>query len=393
MPKPIPYTSKSGVTTWRVRFRDRGRSSSLTFTSEAAARVFCHDIEGRGLAAALDMQDTYATDEPTLDEVAEQFFDWKATRVRSARTITDYRRDYERWIAPTLGFRRAGRITQAEVQGWVDAMHAGTLRPGRDGKPRPAAAKSIADRHALLAAIYAWASSPTRGLVAETPTAGTDLPRAARSAPKGLRPAQWQALASALRQISPDAADLAAFLIGSGWRWSEAVALTTFGVEDDGAVMHVTVSQVARRGEGGVELVADAKSAAGLRRVRLDAGTAGVVRRRVAGAGRGGLVFTNVGRPWSYSTFMERCWRPAREVAGIGSEVTPHWLRHTHVALMVMAGAKLPELQARIGHASITTTIGVYGRMVTDVDGSALEGFAGLRDMGLGRELGGGVGA
>jgi hypothetical protein len=45
---------------------------------------------------------------------------------------------------------------------------------------------------------------------------------------------------------------------------------------------------------------------------------------------------------------------------------------------MAMAGASLPELQGRIGHASITTTINVYGRMLTDVQPAALDAFAAM---------------
>lgn len=46
---------------------------------------------------------------------------------------------------------------------------------------------------------------------------------------------------------------------------------------------------------------------------------------------------------------------------------------------MAMSGASLPELQSRIGHESIKTTIDVYGRMLTDVSPTALKGFAAMR--------------
>jgi len=39
----------------------------------------------------------------------------------------------------------------------------------------------------------------------------------------------------------------------------------------------------------------------------------------------------------------------------------------------------MPELQSRIGHESIQTTINVYGRMLTDVAPTALKGFAAMR--------------
>ena len=51
---------------------------------------------------------------------------------------------------------------------------------------------------------------------------------------------------------------------------------------------------------------------------------------------------------------------------------TPHWLRHMHVAVMIAAGASLAEIQRRIGHESIKTTIDVYGGGVGDVSTETL---------------------
>ena len=256
-------------------------------------------------------------------------------------------------------------------------MHDGTL-----DKRKPASPKSVADRHSLVHAVCAWAVD--RGVILENPTVGTSLPKRRARTPKGLRPAEWQALRSALRQIDPDAADLAEFLVGSGWRWSEATALTTFEVEDDGAVMHVTMAQVRRRTASGAHVVvADGKGQASLRRIALDPQTAAVVRRRVASVPAGEVVFTTGrGAAWHYSNFRLRCWEPAVDLAKLPRRPTPHWLRHTHAGWLLMSGAAtLPEVQARIGHASITTTVGVYGSLVADVRPEALGAFVALRDM------------
>jgi site-specific recombinase XerD len=105
-----------------------------------------------------------------------------------------------------------------------------------------------------------------------------------------------------------------------------------------------------------------------------------MVRGRVARARPGSLVFTTKnGAAWHHPHFRSRAWEPAVDVANLARRPTPHWLRHTHVGWMVLAGASLPELQSRIGHASIKTTIDVYGRMVTDVSPVALDAFAAMR--------------
>lgn len=82
---------------------------------------------------------------------------------------------------------------------------------------------------------------------------------------------------------------------------------------------------------------------------------------------------------WRHSHFMERYWNPALAACNLSRRVTPHALRHTHVGWALMAGAAMPEIQARIGHAHISTTIDVYGRMLTDVQRPVLDKIAAAR--------------
>src|SRR5699024_10544415 len=128
--------------------------------------------------------------------------------------------------------------------------------------------KSVADRHAILHGIFKWASAPSRHIVEHNPCVGTELPKRRRRPPKGLRPAEWQALYAALCQVDTDGADLSHFLISTGWRWSEATALSAYDVEDNGREVHVNVGRVVRRNAAGeFVVVEDTKSDAGMRRI------------------------------------------------------------------------------------------------------------------------------
>jgi len=42
--------------------------------------------------------------------------------------------------------------------------------------------------------------------------------------------------------------------------------------------------------------------------------------------------------------------------AGVNAAISPHWLRHAHGSHAIDKGASLPEVQATLGHANITTT-------------------------------------
>lgn len=382
MPNPIPYTAKSGLTTWRVRFRHGGRSCSETFDTEHEARVFADNIANNGVDVALRILTEAAEDKarPTLDALAEQFFTYKArdSDVRSDRTVADYRRDYRNWVKPVLGSRRADKITERDVQGFVDAMIQGTV-PGREKALSP---KSVADRHMIVHSIYAWATSPARPEpLAHNPCKATKLPKRRTNPPKGLRPAEWKALYAALHQVDRDAADLALFLLASGWRFSEAAALAPLDVDDDGRIVVVTMGRVLRRNAAGQHvIVEDAKSEAGLRRVKLDADASAMVRRRLERADA--LVFTTaLGSQWHYANFLNRAWNPAVKTANLSRRPTPHWLRHTAVYWLVASGKVAPaEIQRRLGHARISTTMDVYGRMIDDVSEEALEAFAAMRE-------------
>lgn len=365
--------ANDGTITYQALFRDGTKQRSKTFATAKAAQDFLDTIRVLGVKRAL----AEADQQPiglTLDQVAEQFFEWKAKRVRSDRTITDYRRDYANWIQPFLGHLHASSIDEDDIQKWVSVRMEGKL-----------SAKSIGDRHALLHGIFKFGSSPTRRLIplGHNPTIGTELPVKRRKRPEGLRPAEWQALYSALHSINPDAADLAEFLIASGWRWSEATALSTFDVEDSGEYVSVTMAQVARRdGTGATQIIRDAKSDAGMRRITLDLEASATVRRRLVGREPGSLVFTtSQGSMWNYSHFRNRFWTKAVAAANLGRTVTPHMLRHTAVGYLALSGkVSQAEIQRRIGHEDIRTTINVYGGMIEDVKTEALDFMAAMRN-------------
>lgn len=395
-PKPIPYVAKDGTRTWRIRYRlgtgPTAINTSETFDSKRDALDFAADIRDFGAADAVrrlnerDRPLNVDTGGPTLDSILDDFLAWKAPRVRSTRTIEEYRNRYAS-IGATLGSIPLRELTDADVQRWVDGMVAGDISPRKIGTGaaqtfRPLSAKSITDRHGLLHSMLAFAARPPRSYMAHDPCAHTDLPKRHKKPPRGLRPGEWRAMYAALQQIDPDAADLAAIIYATGARFAEACALSTFDVEDDGRHVTLTIGAVIRREAHGVLVrVEDTKSRAGFRRIRIDTGASDLVRRRLAGAKPGGLLFTTKnGAMWRPSHFRSRAWLPAVELANLATIPTPHGIRHAHVAATLRAGATLEQVRVRLGHESITTTLGTYGSYVEDMTDDSLERFAAERD-------------
>lgn len=366
-------TNKDGSVTHQVMFRDGGRQRSRSFGSAKGAEKFRKLVDAVGPQRALEELEAPVRG-ATLDELAAEFFDFKEARVRSERTVSDYRRDYRNWIAPTFGNRAAAGISEREVQAWVDDL-VGKLNP-----------KTIAGHHALLGSIFKWGAAPSRKYLPPSfnPCGLTELPTRLKKPPKGMRINAWLAMHSALRTIGEqkgcgeDAADLGQFLVATGWRISEGIALDESGCDDDGYLITCHVLQVVRRrADGTTRIVEDAKSRAGRRRVTLDPDTSAMVRRRLARVQRGQLVFTRAGARWHYNTFRAGYWVPALEAANL-PWTTPHELRHAAVGIFHASGASLAEIQRRIGHESIKTTIDVYGGLIDDMDTRALDNVAAL---------------
>ena len=74
------------------------------------------------------------------------------------------------------------------------------------------------------------------------------------------------------------------------------------------------------------------------------------------------------GGPLRRTNFRRRFWAPAVEAAGISPAPTFHHLRHTAAALAIAQGAHPKAIQARLGHASITTTLNLYGHLFPSLD-------------------------
>ena len=373
------------ITGYRVRWRlggtRQGEWQSVTFPREQMAKTFKGNVEGNAHQWP-EVIDASAASIPaegiTVNQMFITYLADRAKRVRSERTISGYQASYDNWIRPTFGARSVNDIDDADIQDWVDGI--------------PRSPKTVANLHALLSGAFTWGARPSRQLVAKTPCGGTELPERHKGAVKGLRAGEWAILYQAACAESPDAADLLLFLVGTGWRWSEATALQVMHLDLDRDDPSVEMAQVWRRGISGHELVQDAKSQAGIRRIRLSPMIVDMLKRRTTGKALGDFAFTSPqGRPWRYTTFHKEVLnRPAKgtdpggivaraAALGLGRRPTLHWLRHTHVGLMIETGeVSLPAIQRRVGHASITTTIDTYGRMLDDVSPEALTALDGV---------------
>jgi len=93
------------------------------------------------------------------------------------------------------------------------------------------------------------------------------------------------------------------------------------------------------------------------------------------------------GGPLRRTNFRRRFWAPAVEAAGISPAPTFHHLRHTAAALAIAQGAHPKAIQARLGHASITTTLNLYGHLFPSLDVELADRLDRVRDERLAARL------
>lgn len=396
MPKPHRRQLKDGSVRWVVRFRDGKTNASERFVTREHADQFCGLVTAVGGARARAIINEHESDAVmthTLGEVIDRWYEWKSAtkpdgtplRVGTPYTLTRYEQIIRLHIKPALGHLPVNLVSEPDVQEWIDDL------AGRRSR------KLVGDAHSLLHAVYTWAGAKSRGLTVIDPCMETELPTKAKRLPRGLKPAEWRTLHAAAVAVDKDAADLLAFMVYTGWRWSEVVAVRAMDVDVLGAdEVYVSVGRVLRRVDGNrfVFVDDDAKSQMSIRRVRLGGTAAALVRRRLEGLAPTDLLLrTRKGGAWRYSSFHSDYWtysvlsqdgpktrrRILQRAEDLGLErakdVKLHWLRHTHAALMLMSGEPMAAVQKRLGHEDIRTTVGTYGSMVSDVSVAGLAAF------------------
>ncbi|WML24122.1 site-specific integrase [Neobacillus sp. OS1-33] len=64
--------------------------------------------------------------------------------------------------------------------------------------------------------------------------------------------------------------------------------------------------------------------------------------------------------------------------AGITKNITPHKFQHTHTSLLIEAGVGIKEIQQRLGHTDINTTMNIYAHMTANMEEKASQQFSKL---------------
>ncbi len=257
---------------------------------------------------------------------------------------------YHNHLLPRFGDRPLGSVRALDVQAWVNDLAASGLAP------------TTVRRCVQLAAAVFDAAVRDR-LIAVSPVPGVTLPKLDHREMRFLSEDQLDDLLAA---VEPASWLLVATAAYTGLRFGELGGLQTDSL--DTLKRRLRVTQNLQDVQGRLSL-GPPKTSAGKRTVTLPASLTDALAEHIAG--RTGFVFTSPeGGPIRRTNFRRRVWIPATEQAGLAG-VRFHDLRHTHVAMLIAEGEHPKVIQARLGHASIRTTLDLYGHLMEGLDEAA----------------------
>jgi integrase len=313
--------------------------------------------------------------DPTKETLAEFIERWGrdwASINTSAKTSERYRQLLKLHVVPHIGAVLVQKLRATHL----NELYAKLLRAGGH-EGRPLAPRTVGHVHRVLH--RALGHAVTWGIAATNVAALISPPPVPDSEIAILTEDQVRTLLRHLqgRTLRP----IVSFLLGTGARRGEALALRWKDVDLDNGV--VRVERSLEQTKAGRLRFKSPKTRHGRRNVSISPWLIAELRahrtrqqeRRLSlGQGkatRDDLVFARwdgeIRSPhWLTQKF-------AQAMAALKIDCTLHGLRHTHVSQLIAAGLDVLTISRRIGHASPAITLGVYGHLFRNTDARAAE--------------------
>ncbi|HYN35363.1 MAG TPA: site-specific integrase [Actinomycetota bacterium] len=289
--------------------------------------------------------------------VADYAEQWIATKgnVR-ARTRINVEGRLRNHILPALGDKPLAAVRPSDVRAFVTDLNALGLAPS-----------TVRATYRTLGQLLRTAEID--GLVTRSPCLGVELPaETSHEEMRFLTPEQVAALADAIDDRYRVAIYTAAY---TGLRAGELWALKLPRVNLLKRRLEVVEALSEIRGA----LVVGPTKTRNRRTVTLPVFLAEMIGEHIGRyPSRDGSIFTAPeGGPVRHHNFMRRHYYPAASTSGLPEGLRFHDLRHTCAAILTGQGWNPKQIQSRLGHASIRTTLDRYGHLFEGHDEQLLE--------------------
>jgi integrase len=330
--------SKLPTGKWRARYRDSA--------GKEHARHFDRKIDGQhwldAQTAAL-ITGTHVAPKDARITVGQWCDTWlQGYGTRRKSTVLQARAHLVH-IKAEFGDLQLGAVRPSHVRAWCSAM-------------RERFSESyVYSLHSRLSQLYTDAVHD--GIVPRNPCSRRTSPGNGKQRPYVATTGQVWALYEAMPERQRVAVLLAAFV---GLRRNEACGLRVSDVDFMRGIVTPTVQYPN----------APLKSDTSRTPVPIPQSLALALSAHLAAYRADTILTTDTGRPLP-PTPLDDMFRAAREtVPGLPAGFRYHDLRHYFASLLIDSGASVKVVQARLRHASATTTLNVYGHLFSDADES-----------------------
>lgn len=277
-----------------------------------------------------------------------------ASGSRSPSTVHVYRSVLDGHVLPALGALRLREVSTSRVDQFIVAV--------RDRSGTGAAKTCRTTVSGVLG--YAQRNNAVTYNAARGITPLSSKPRKQPRALTRDERTQWLAqLAEDRAAVAKDLPDLVSFMLDTGVRIGEALALAWDQIDLDAATAAITCTLIRVKGQG--LLRKSTKTTAGIRTLPLPPSTVAMLRRRRRTIGLT-PVFPDSRGGWRDPWNTQRDIRNARG-DGEFAWVTSHVFRKTAATMMDEAGLTARDIANHMGHSKVSMTQDAYmGRGVTN---------------------------
>ncbi|MFJ9391304.1 tyrosine-type recombinase/integrase [Nocardioides sp. NPDC101246] len=340
------WTTKDGEkrakVRWRAVYTDRaGEEHVKHFDRKAEGQIWIDEqtasmVRGDWVDPELGKQ--------TFKSYAEA---WRARQIHAESTKETFEIVLNSHLYPAVGGWAIDSIRQADIQELV-AKWAST-----------AAATTVHLRYGVLAIVLN--SAVRERVIARSPCEGTKLPKL--DPKSALVPITTDVVKNLSETIYPRYKNLVIVAAATGMRRGEILGLTLDRVSRD--FNTIRVDRQLRTTEPTWK---PPKTPSSVRTMAVPDVVLEAIenQKETYGVHPSGLIFTNSsGNPIGKSTLW-MAWRTA--ATKIGTDATPHDLRHYFASMHIRSGTSIKALQALLGHKKASETWDTYGHLIGDED-------------------------
>ncbi|RKV65386.1 site-specific integrase [uncultured Streptococcus sp.] len=368
-------------------------------TSSITAKTL-RSLDRKIIEARLDFEAKGSTVKETLvinsfEELAEAWFTSFVTWVSSQNTINRVRGYLNTYIIPKFGDYKPEEIKSADIQLWINQLAQQSKKSVESGakKSKKGHAKDFGAVVYKLSDIFDFGI--TNFELTHNPASSVKIPPKPKSSKERIMVLHEEELATWLKHISslPNTRASRRFkvicdtLLASALRINELLALTIHDLDFDTNEIVVNKTLMWKAGNKKLDIKGEiicknsAKTDSGNRRVAVPRqileDLQAFYNEMSCYFEKHNLPTVDLIFPTIYGNYM--CDRNER--ATLKKRLTElglpnygfHLFRHTHASLMLNAGANWKELQTRMGHKSIKTTMDTYAELAPKKKAEAVE--------------------